>query len=74
MFLVRSRRYSPLANLADPARRLPYDLRRLYGLEKHYINPLVISGYIWDHYWVYKYVYVSVISLRVYSCLLVHAY
>ncbi|KAH7061890.1 hypothetical protein BKA62DRAFT_593693, partial [Auriculariales sp. MPI-PUGE-AT-0066] len=35
---------------------LPYDLRRRFGLEKHYINPLTISAYIWDHYVVFKYI------------------
>ena len=44
--------------ITDPDRRLPYDLRRQFGLERHYINPVVITAYHWDHYQAFKYIYV----------------
>jgi hypothetical protein len=40
-----------------PDPQLPYDLRRQYGLDKHYMNPLVISAYHHDHYYVVKRIY-----------------
>ncbi|KAJ7183288.1 cryptococcal mannosyltransferase 1-domain-containing protein [Mycena filopes] len=35
---------------------LPYDLRRVYALDKIYVNPRVISAYEWRHYLWFKYV------------------
>ncbi|KZW03658.1 hypothetical protein EXIGLDRAFT_828503 [Exidia glandulosa HHB12029] len=31
-------------------------MQRLYGMDKIYLNPRVISAYVWDHYLLYKYV------------------
>ncbi|KAJ7128273.1 cryptococcal mannosyltransferase 1-domain-containing protein [Mycena filopes] len=35
---------------------LPYDLRRVYALDKIYVNPRVISAYEWRYYVWFKYV------------------
>ncbi|KAJ7182264.1 cryptococcal mannosyltransferase 1-domain-containing protein [Mycena crocata] len=41
---------SPLA-LVQP----PYDLRRQFGLDKIYVNPRVITAYVWKYYLWFKY-------------------
>ncbi|KAF7308229.1 hypothetical protein HMN09_00670800 [Mycena chlorophos] len=35
---------------------LPYDLRRLFGMENILLNPLVINSYSWEYYLYFKYV------------------
>ena len=35
---------------------LPYDFRRVMGLERVYVNPRVVSGYIWKYYAWHKWV------------------
>ncbi|KAH7104950.1 cryptococcal mannosyltransferase 1-domain-containing protein [Auriculariales sp. MPI-PUGE-AT-0066] len=36
---------------------IPYDLRRMYGMEKHFMHPMVVNTYLYDHYLVWKYIY-----------------
>ncbi|CDO75219.1 hypothetical protein BN946_scf184808.g5 [Trametes cinnabarina] len=35
---------------------LPYDFRRIMGLERVFVNPLVINGYVWKYYVWHKWV------------------
>ncbi|EIN09163.1 hypothetical protein PUNSTDRAFT_120546 [Punctularia strigosozonata HHB-11173 SS5] len=35
---------------------VPYDMRRVYGLEKVYANPRVVLGYTWKYYVYFKYI------------------
>ncbi|KAF8209165.1 cryptococcal mannosyltransferase 1-domain-containing protein [Mycena galopus ATCC 62051] len=35
---------------------LPYDLRRRFDLQKIYVNPRVITSYVWSHYVWFKYI------------------
>ncbi|KAJ7157957.1 cryptococcal mannosyltransferase 1-domain-containing protein [Mycena crocata] len=35
---------------------LPYDLRRQFNMQKIYVNPRVINGYVWEFYIWFKYI------------------
>ncbi|KAI0814920.1 cryptococcal mannosyltransferase 1-domain-containing protein [Irpex lacteus] len=35
---------------------LPYDMRRLMGMDRIYVNPRVRVGYVWHFYWWHKWV------------------
>ena len=35
---------------------LPYDFRRIMGLDRIYVNPRVVSGYVWRYYMWHKWV------------------
>ena len=64
-FLLAGRRLTP----GQESFLLPYDLRYLYGLWGHYMNPRVVNTYVYDHYLVWKYVYVGTIVPMVMSTL-----
>ncbi|KAJ7306962.1 cryptococcal mannosyltransferase 1-domain-containing protein [Mycena albidolilacea] len=52
---LRFRSSSPDECFSSESFNLPYDLRRLFGLERIYINPRVITAYKWRFYLWFKY-------------------
>ncbi|KAJ7306974.1 hypothetical protein DFH08DRAFT_975771 [Mycena albidolilacea] len=52
---LRFRSSSPDKCFSSESFNLPYDLRRLFGLERIYVNPRVITAYKWRFYLWFKY-------------------
>ncbi|KAF7354574.1 hypothetical protein MSAN_01370500 [Mycena sanguinolenta] len=52
---LRFRGSAPDECFSSESFNLPYDLRRLFGLERIYVNPRVITAYKWRFYLWFKY-------------------
>ncbi|KAJ6589619.1 cryptococcal mannosyltransferase 1-domain-containing protein [Mycena capillaripes] len=53
---LRFRASAPGECFSSESFNLPYDLRRVFALEEIYVNPRVITAYVWRYYVWFKYV------------------